>query len=149
MHIDLQLELLHQDDYLKIEVDQKVKYIYIEWFKAPPKQDFRDSFLKAANMCLEQKSEYWLSDARVIPYIDFGDQNWILREMTPLLMESPLRKYARVSSKESIGLLDIHRIYSTLSSRPDLEKRTQFETFTNKDTALEWLFSDFDEEQHS
>ncbi|WP_205504371.1 hypothetical protein [Rufibacter psychrotolerans] len=147
MHIDLQVKLVYQDDYLKVEVDENVKFIYLEWFSPPATPQFREAFQAAARLALDLKIEYWLSDARVIPYLDFAEQNWVLREMTPLLMASPLRKYARLSTKESIGLLDFHRIYSALSSSPDLEARTQFEAFTDKDSALEWLFADYKEEQ--
>lgn len=66
--------------------------------------------------------------------------------MTPKLLESPLKKYARLSTKESIGLLDIHRIYSALSSQQAIDFRTKFETFTSREAALEWLFLDFEQD---
>ena len=146
MHIDLQPQLVHQDEFLKVEVDKNIKYIYVEWFTGPSAEEFRKSFFLAASIALEEKAEYWLSDARAIPFLDFADKNWVLREMTPKLLESPLKKYARLSTKESIGLLDIHRIYSALSSQQAIDFRTKFETFTSREAALEWLFLDFEQD---
>jgi hypothetical protein len=62
--------------------------------------------------------------------------------MAPLLVNSKLKKYARISSRESLGLLDIHRVYSTLASEDQTQITTQFEAFSSKDAAVEWLFSD-------
>ncbi|WP_210465711.1 MULTISPECIES: hypothetical protein [Rufibacter] len=145
MHIDLQPELIHQDDYLKVEVDERAKYIYVEWLQAPATEEFRKSFRLAGMISLDKKCEYWLSDARPIPFLDFGDQNWILREMKPLLRTSSLKKYARLSSMESINLLDIHRIYSSIAEDDKGEFKTQFESFTSKQAALDWLFAEFDQ----
>ncbi|KAA3437062.1 hypothetical protein [Rufibacter hautae] len=145
MHIDLQPELVYQDDYLKVEVDERAKYIYVEWLQSPGNEEFRNSFRVAGMISLEKKCEYWLSDARPIPFLDFGDQNWILREMKPLLRTSSLKKYARLSSMESINLLDVDRIYSSLTEDAKGDLKTQFESFTNKQAALSWLFADFDQ----
>ncbi|RNI28255.1 hypothetical protein EFA69_19520 [Rufibacter immobilis] len=145
MHIDLQLQPLHQDDYLKIEIDPHVSFIYLEWLKTPQNDTFRELFRMAVSLAVDLNSEYWLSDARTIPYLDFANQNWVIREVTPLLAASKLRKYARLSSKESIDLLDIHRIYETLSSQTNFTAITKFESFTSKEAAQEWLFSDYGE----
>ncbi|RNI22002.1 hypothetical protein [Rufibacter latericius] len=149
MHIDLQPQLVHQDEYLKVEVDPNASYIYVEWLQSPGTEEFRHSFRLAGEISLQQKCQYWLSDARPIPFLDFADQNWVLREMKPLLMTSPLKKYARLSSMESISLLDIHRIYSSLTDEQEIEVKTQFESFTSKEAALDWLFSEFGQEHNS
>ncbi|MBC3541139.1 hypothetical protein ACFSC6_03085 [Rufibacter sediminis] len=149
MHIDLQLRLVHQDDNIKVEVDENAKFIYLEWLQAPPTEEFRKAFHLAGMICLEYKCEYWLSEARPIPYLEFADQNWVLREMKPILIKSTLKKYARISSKESISLLDIHRIYSALNDEQDPNLKTHFESFTSKDAALDWLFSDFEQDKLS
>jgi hypothetical protein len=149
MHIDLQLQLKHQDEFIRVEVDEQCKYIYVEWLKAPDTENFRESFQLAGTISLAHKCEYWLSDARQIPYLDFANQNWVLRAMKPLLMISSLKKFARLSSKESIGLMDVHRIYNTISETEGNNLFVQLESFSNKEAALDWLFSEYGKESSS
>ncbi|GGK85303.1 hypothetical protein ACD591_20045 [Rufibacter glacialis] len=144
MHIDLQPQLVYQDDFLLIEVDLNVKYIQLEWVSSPSTTQFQESFRTAATIALDIKGEYWLSDAKIIPFLEFSAQNWVMREMAPLLQISPLKKFARLSSKESIALLDMHRIYNTLANLQEVSLKTKFESFTTKEAAQEWLFSEYE-----
>ncbi|GAB2533570.1 hypothetical protein [Rufibacter soli] len=139
MRIDLNPEVVHLDAHIKIEIDKEVGYFYLEWLQPPDGETFRRMFHFAVKIAVDKGCTYWLSDARSIPYLDFANQNWILRDIVPLILSSPLKKYARLTTKQSIGMLDIHRISSNLPE----EAETQLENFTNKDAALNWLFSDF------
>ncbi|AKQ45107.1 hypothetical protein TH63_04795 [Rufibacter radiotolerans] len=139
MRIDLNPVLVYSDEYIKVEIDEHVGYLYLEWLQKPNKEAFRRLFHYTVNLALEKGCSYWLSDARQIPYLDFGDQNWILREMAPLFLSSSIKKYARLTTKQGVGMLDIHRISSNLPG----DAEAQLENFTNKDAALDWLFSDF------
>ena len=143
MNININLRPVYQDDYLKAEIDPRVKFIFVDWFRHPGSQDFRNIFQKLADITIETRSEYWLSDARAIHYLEFADQNWLLREMAPLLKKSSLKKFARLTTKESLLLLDVVRVYDMLNQLKDLEIETKLEMFTNKEDAMNWLFTDF------
>ncbi|WP_181307086.1 hypothetical protein [Rufibacter sp. XAAS-G3-1] len=149
MHIDLQLQLVHQDDHIKVELDKRAKFIFVEWLKPPTTEQFRQSFELATTISSTNKCAYWLSDSRQIPYLDFADQNWVLRAMKPVLKTSSLMKFARISLKESIGLMDIHRIFNGFTTDESLHLSTKLESFTNKEAALDWLFSEFGKENPS
>jgi hypothetical protein len=144
MKININLQAVYQDDYLKVGIDQTVKFIFVEWFRHPSSQDFRSIFQKLADITIETRSEYWLSDARAIHYLEFADQNWLLREMAPLLKKSYLKKFARLTTKESLLLLDVIRVYDMVNQWTELGIETKLEMFTNKEDAINWLFSDFE-----
>ncbi|MBC5772708.1 hypothetical protein H8S95_01420 [Pontibacter sp. KCTC 32443] len=137
--VALQLCTIYQDEYVKIEADDRAKYIFVKWTQHPKSEEFRKSFLKAAELTVENKYEYWLSDSRAIHYIEFADQNWILEHVAPLLPKVALKKFARLSTLESLSLMDSTRIYAMLEQLP-FERNTQLEVFTTTEEALEWLF---------
>ena len=142
MNKSLHLLNVYQDDYVKAEVDEAASFIYVEWFRHPDSQNFRRIFQKLTDITLETRSAYWLSDARAIRYIEFADQNWLLSEIVPKLKESQLVKFARLSTPESLALLDVVRIYDMVVKLVDVDLKDKMEVFTDKEAALEWLFAD-------
>ncbi len=149
MHIQLQLKQIYQNDYLKVEVDEKIKFIYVEWFKHPDSPDFRRLFQQLAEMTLAAKSKFWLSDARAIHYLEFADQNWLLREMLPMLLKSDLLKFARLTTEVSLLQLDVVRVYTMVEQLTQLGIKTKLELFIDKVVALNWLFDDIPNVQES
>ena len=142
--LDLHLRQIYLDEYLKIAVDDKLRFILVEWLRHVTGEKFREHFRKAANFATALKSEYWLSDARAIHYLEFADQNWLIREMAPLLQKTKLVKFARLTTIESLSLLDATQVYGKLEKLTHLKIKTALELFTDKDVALDWLFSDVD-----
>jgi hypothetical protein len=142
MEIDLHLQSVFQNDYLKAEIDKAHHLIYVEWFRHPDSQALRDGFLRLADIVLESKSRYWLSDAQAIHYIEFADQNWMLSEMAPVLKKSRLVKFARLTTPEGMLMMDVARLYDMVGKLTALGITTKLEMFTSKEAALEWLFSD-------
>ncbi|MEJ8757237.1 hypothetical protein WG947_09540 [Pontibacter sp. H259] len=138
--VTLQPEVVYQDSYVRIEADSKAKYIFVDWLQHPDSASFRHCFSKAVSFTVDMQCEYWLSDARAIHYLEFADQNWLLEEILPILPNSKLKKFARISTVESIALMDVARIYSSMDKLSALTIKTQTEVFINKEDALEWLF---------
>jgi len=140
--MDLRTQEIYRDSKVAIEIDERLRYIYVEWQQHIKGDDFRKLFSDAAAIALDRKCHYWLSDARAIHFVEFADQNWMLREMTPLLLKSELIKFARISNKESMSLLDIQRVYSELNNLGPQRPATELEVFLTKEDALLWLFGD-------
>ncbi|MBC5991998.1 hypothetical protein [Pontibacter cellulosilyticus] len=137
---NFQLQTVYEDEYLKVEIDEKQSFIYVEWYKHPSSDKFRQLFQKLAAITIDNKIEYWLSDARAIHYLEFSDQNWLLQTVAPLLKKSTLKKFARVTTKEGLALMDATRIYSGIEQQRDFEVKTKFELFISKEAALDWLY---------
>jgi hypothetical protein len=144
MRNELNMKEIYKDENIIIELDDKTKFIYVEWQRHVSGNDFRTLFALATSIAIEEKCLYWLSEASPVHFIDFADQNWMLREMAPLLLNSNLIKFARVSNKESASLLDIHRIHSELRMMNNSNPLVELEIFLDKEQAMTWLFFDFD-----
>ena len=142
MKIKLHLQKIYQDDYVRVELDETFRFIYVEWFQHPDSDTFRHIFQKLADLTIENKCQFWLSDARAIHYIEFADQNWLLQQMAPLLKTSNLKKFARLTTEESLALLDVVRVYNMVEQLTELGITTKLELFTTKEAALNWLMKD-------
>jgi hypothetical protein len=138
--ISLQLNTLYQDEYIIIQLDEQLKFVYVEWLKHPSSEIFRQNFKKAIEACIDSNCQYWLSDARALHYVEFADQNWMLELIYPLLPKSNLLKFARVNTLESIALMDVARVCTILEQFPEFKLKTQLEVFNFKAAALDWMF---------
>ena len=140
-HSLLKLENIYQDDSISVGIDEKLGLIYVKWQKHVNSKEFREYFLKFANIAIEKKMKYWLSDARAMHYLEFSDQNWLIQNMIPLLKLSSLEKFARVSTKEGFAMMDISRVYANIEQLHDMNINTEFDFFFTIDAAIEWLFA--------
>lgn len=138
--ISIQLNTLYQDEYIIIQLDEHIKFVYVEWLQHPSSEIFRQNFKIAMEACISNNCQYWLSDARAIHYVEFADQNWMLELIYPLLPKSNLLKFARVNTLESIALMDVARVCTKLEQLPEFKLKTQLEVFNYKATALDWMF---------
>ncbi|WP_345163310.1 hypothetical protein [Nibribacter koreensis] len=138
----IQFEQYYKDEFIHIHLDPRLSLLQVEWCKHPQSSEFRAVFQKLAGVVLDTKVKYWLSDPRAIHYLELGDQNWLIKDMAPLLKQSSLLKFARLVTKESLEMMDIVQILGNLEKTLDLEIQTQFELFVNREDALEWLLAD-------
>ncbi|QHL86794.1 hypothetical protein GU926_04795 [Nibribacter ruber] len=138
-----QFETVYQDEFVLAQLDSNLSFIYVEWSQHPDSQQFKTTFQKVAEMTVQSECKYWLSDPRAIHYLEFGNQNWLLNDMMPLLRQSKLHRFARLVTKESLELMDIVQVYDKLTVGSEaLGIKTRFELFLDKEDALEWLFAD-------
>ena len=142
MNIKLQLQPIYLDDYLQVALDKNLTFIFIKWTQHPGSSDFRRLFQKLAELTIQNKCKYWLSDARAIHFIEFADQNWLLREMAPMLKKSNLVKFARLTTAENLAQLDVVRVMNQVEQLTGLGIGTKLDLFTNMEAALDWLFED-------
>lgn len=136
----LKLQLLHHDETTRLEIDPAAKFIYLQWLKHPDSTAFRDNFLRAIQASIDHDCQFWLSDARAIHYLELADQNWVMREIVPMLPQINLQKFARLSKMESISLMDIPQVFDKLGQLPDFKSKHKLEIFATKEDALHWLF---------
>ncbi|HEY4651295.1 MAG TPA: hypothetical protein VIG72_07760 [Pontibacter sp.] len=134
--------LVFQTEDARIELDTARKYILVEWLRHPDSEGFRKNFAKALELAIAQGCLYWLSDSRAMHYLELGDQNWIIREITPILQHIPLVKFARLTTLQSLSMMDVPRVYDKLEQLPEWRQKAALEVFTNKADAVSWLFSE-------
>ena len=137
----LQTEVLYLDDFAKIACDTCANYIELEWLQHPTTEAFRKCFYRAVELSIELGTENWLSDARAIHYIDFANQNWIIEHILPMLPKTKVKKFARITSLESIALMDTGRIYCSLEEIAQKTRNLALADFTTREDALDWLLA--------
>lgn len=140
MHFDF--EKVYEDDVALIEVDNSLEFIHVFWKQHPDSEAYRRAFAQATAVFLNRNYRLWLSDSRKVHYLEFADQNWMLRDMVPLLGNSSLTKFARINSEEGLSLLDIDRVLNGLEESPDININVKVAVFVDRQQALNWLFSD-------
>ena len=141
-NLKLKFKLVLENEYVRAEVDEKRKLIYIVWLQHPRSEVFRPLFNELVKLSQIYQIEYWLSDARAIHYLEFSDQNWLLQDIAPFLKTTTVKKFARVTTQEGFAMMDVTRIYDTIEQLADFKVETEFESFFSMDAALEWLFDD-------
>jgi hypothetical protein len=138
--MNFDFEKIYEDETVLIEVDNSLGFIHVIWRQHPDSDAYRRAFANATEICLSRKCRFWLSDSRKVHYLEFADQNWMLRDMVPLLGNSCLHKFARINSEESLSLLDIDRVLSGLEQSPDIKINVEVALFIDRQQALNWLF---------
>jgi hypothetical protein len=138
MHFDF--EKIYTDEVVLIEVDNSLEFIHVVWKQHPDSDAYRRAFARAAAVFLNRNCRFWLSDSRKVHYLEFADQNWMLRDMVPLLGNSRLTKFARINSEEGLSLLDVDRILNGLEQSPDINITVEVAVFVDRQQALNWLF---------
>jgi len=140
-HTILQTEVLYLDDFAKIACDTDASYIELEWLQHPTTEAFRKCFYRAVELAIEMGAVNWLSDARAIHYIDFANQNWVIEHILPMLPKTKVKKFARITSLESISLMDTGRIYSCLDELSSKTQKLTLADFTTREDAMDWLLA--------
>jgi hypothetical protein len=129
-------ETLFKNEVVHIQLYAQASLLFAQWLRHPSSPEFRQHFRKIADLILEHNCRYWLSDSRAIHFLDYGDQNWFLREMQRL-SSSSLLKIARLMTYESLTMLDTQRIIDRLEAD---SYPVQVKFFLDKESALDWLF---------
>jgi hypothetical protein len=147
--MNFDFEKMYQDEFVLIEVDDSLKFLQIVWLQHPDSDTYRRAFSFATETFLSRKYRFWLSDSRKVHYLEFADQNWMLRDMVPLLGNSCLSKFARINSEEGLSLLDVDRVLSNLDQSADIKINVQVAVFLDKQQALNWLFPTGEQQEES
>jgi len=140
-----QLEVIIQDEFLKISWDEQIKLIYLEWLQHPISEAFRPRLQKAAELAKEKQCHYWLSDSQAVHYLEFADQNWLAYEIGYMLYNSDMKRLARITTIESFSLVDINRVFNYVRNNCLGSAKVEFDEFLDKQEAFNWILSDVDQ----
>ena len=138
-HYKLQFQTVYQDEFLIAEVDAAYSLMYVRWYRHPNSQEFRGLFTMLVDLLLQHKLKYWFSESIALQYLEFSDQNWLLNQVLPMLRNTCLKKYARLTTKERMTLMDMARIVEGIDRDPVLSGPVEFQEFFSVEDALDWL----------
>jgi hypothetical protein len=107
------LELVYQDDVVKLFWDASARYHVSEWRGVAPSEKLRT----AAHACLtasrERASTVWLADIEDLSVANLDDQTWIATEFYPLLARNGVRQVAIVTPAKAAADESVRRVNAT------------------------------------
>ncbi|AKD05171.1 hypothetical protein POKO110462_22250 [Pontibacter korlensis] len=127
-------------NYLVVDVIHEENLLRTAWLRSVNSQEYREGLNVIRQLIREQHIRLWLSDSRQLAHVTFEDQRWILKEIIPLLVESSLRRVARVVNPDVFSYISFENMMSKAQESYSLEG--YMEQFTSEETALGWLRMD-------
>ena len=134
------LELVYATDYFKVQVKKEVSYIELTWLQQPSSAIFRQEIERTTDYAIANNYTKALLDVRQRPYLELGDQTWLIREIMPRFIAGSLR-FAYLVNPLTLETLDVFGIQDKIAQNPKLKKCIQIEVFLRKEDAQRWLFS--------
>jgi hypothetical protein len=128
----------YQTDFVTIENNQELSYIQITWLKQPDSALFRQETKMLADFALRHNYKFALIDVRRRDYLDKSDQNWLVREIFPLLKGRNIR-LAYLVSPVGLEIMDTFHIHDRVLNNPELKRHIEIDIFLDKEDALKWL----------
>jgi hypothetical protein len=128
----------YRSDFVIIEYNQELSYIEITWLKQPDSALFRRETKRLTKFVLSHNYKFALIDVRKRDYLDISDQNWLVREIFPMLKGHNVR-LAYLVSTVGLEIMDTFHIHDKVINNPELKRHIEIDIFLDKEDALKWL----------
>jgi hypothetical protein len=129
------LRAIYEDDVLRLFWDTKGGYHVAEWHGFAKGERLRH----AAHACIyaarERRSRLWLADIGDFSLIGPEDQEWIVRELYPRLVESGVRYMGVVLPVRAFAQLSVRDVNAAYGAHGPIE----FEYHGTRAAAARWL----------
>ncbi|WP_299754624.1 hypothetical protein [uncultured Pontibacter sp.] len=125
-------------EYLSIRLLNNDTLLHTTWLRSVNSIEYRDSLSLIKKLILEKDIRLWLSDSRQLSHVTFEDQQWIMKEILPLLLKSRLEKVARVVKSDVFSYITFENLMRKAQENYNFE--AHMEQFTSVDAALAWLY---------
>jgi hypothetical protein len=126
------LELVYQDDAVRLFWDTSARYHIAEWRGLAVGEKLRT----AAHACLtasrERTSTMWLADVSDFAMVDLEDQVWIATEFYPLLARNGVRHVAFVIPAQAPSSTSVRRTNASYAEKG----RIRFQYFATRAEAI-------------
>jgi len=132
------LQVLMQYEAITVEVHKELNFLKATWHKQPTSDVFRKYILEITDYALENGITIALFDVRQRGYMEFGDQNWSMKEIFPRL-QGKVKKLAYLINLKNLQHMDTIRLKESIANSPLLTKEFQIELFLEHEEALKWL----------
>lgn len=129
--------LIGLPDYLHANIIPAEHMLHITWLRSVDSAEYREGLYFIERTIRENNIHLWLCDSRKLTLVTYEDQQWIINEIIPLLLQTNIKKVARVVKNDIFSYIT----FENLISKAHLSYQIQghMEHFTTLDTALGWL----------
>ncbi|OKL40326.1 hypothetical protein [Pontibacter flavimaris] len=124
-------------EYLTSRIVPEEDLLHITWMRPVSTEEYREGLHAIKQLILDQSTRLWLADSRRLSHVTFEDQQWIIKELIPLLLKSQLQKVARVVKADVFTYISFENMMS--KAQENLNVHVQMEQFTTVESALGWL----------
>lgn len=124
-------------NYLSARIVPDENLLHVTWLRSVSSQEYRDGLKAIKKLIFENNFKLWLADSRLLAHVTFEDQQWIMKEVIPLLLKSQLQKVARVVNADVFSYITFENMMSKAHENYNVEGH--MEQFTSIDAALSWL----------
>ncbi|QMU26975.1 hypothetical protein [Adhaeribacter radiodurans] len=136
----IHLQSIYATDYIKVEINTKKEYVEITWLQQHTSTIFRKELSLIVSYADEYDITRILYDVRERSYLEIADQNWVMKEIVPLLNGENL-KLAYLVNPISLVSMDVYRVQDALVANSKIRSSINVEVFLTKEDAQRWLFS--------
>jgi len=129
------MELLYNEDFLKIEYDQSCSCAFMHWGASPGPEQYREGNEKVLEaLQIDDKSSLLIDLKALNIMMSLSDQVWTAKEWIPRVLEHKLEKLAIVIPESFISQIAIKSIYGGLP-----QEGVEIAFFETVEEAREWV----------
>ena len=127
-------------DYLSISLKKEERLLHTKWLRNVSSDEYREGITVVKELILQHQVELWLTDSRLLGHILFADQQWIKREMAPLIKSSNLKRIARVLTEDVFHYISFENMIQRVKEEYDTS--VELAQFSSLEAAFDWLQMD-------
>jgi len=124
-------------DYIQISVNTEKHLMHSRWLRDTSSAELRSGVLRFLQVIQQEDIWYWILDARLLRSPSVADQQWILKEVAPVLIASNLRKLARIGNSDVFTYMAYENIVE--KTHEQFLVKTAFAQFTTYEAAQNWI----------
>ena len=129
------LQLVYEDDLLKLFWDSRSRYHIAEWQGSMDPQKLKTSAYACVNASRQRQSPRWMADvSRVVLAEDTANQKWLVDEFYPRLARNGVRFVAFVVAASTMHQIPVKRMNSAF---PD--GTIEFAYHSSRTSGATWL----------
>ena len=139
---------LFETDYISICLVANQSLILLIWKRQITLYERIEGFNQGLSITKKYKAKYWLVDDLQLPFISEKEKEWIVTKWIELAAKSSIIKIAVVTPDYMPAL--IANTEFTIKGKEQYQAKgiIQYDVLTDYTTALNWLFSDSDLDEH-
>jgi hypothetical protein len=128
----------YQTEFVKVEFNKDLSFIQITWLQQPSSDLFRKETMLVVDFAIRNNYSNALFDIQNRSYLDISDQNWLVREVFPLLKGRRIR-LAYLVSTVGLEIMDVFHVHDLVINNSELKRHLEIDIFLDKEDALKWL----------
>jgi hypothetical protein len=129
-----------EQPFLTIRHDEEQNILLTDWRGQVSSEQFRDGIRKIMDVIQQQNIRLWLSNSRNMNALSITDQRWTNEFFVEALVQSPLKKVARVISDEIMHQLVINNMIEHAADNNLVT--IEINQFADSEAAIKWLLTD-------